>query len=107
MSCLVEKSGQLLSVQRDDGVVRAVGEVDASTCSQLDEVLHTLDGEEPALVDLSEVTFMDSSGLRVLIEHHYLRADHGGRLVILNPSRPVGRLLEVTGLDAVLYLVSE
>ena len=96
-----------MNVQCDGGVVRAVGEVDASTCGQLDERLRALDGAEPASVDLSAVTFMDSSGLRVLIEHHYLRAERGYSLTVVNPSRPVRRLLEITGLDVVMNVASE
>jgi anti-sigma B factor antagonist len=91
---------KLLTVQYDDGVVRAVGEVDASTCGQLDEMLSTLDTTVPALIDLSAVTFMDSSGLRVLIAHHGARANDRCRLKIVNPSHTVRRLLEITGLEA-------
>jgi anti-sigma B factor antagonist len=96
-----------LTVHEDGGVVRVLGEVDASTCSKLDEMLFTLDGSKPASVDLSAVTFMDSSGLRVLIGHHHLRGDDRFGLNIVNPSRPVRRLLEITGLEAVLRVESE
>jgi anti-anti-sigma factor len=89
-----------LTVQYDDGVVRVVGEVDASTCGQLDEVLSMLDRTVPTLVDLSAVTFMDSSGLRILVYHHNARANDSCRLKIVNPSQTVRRLLEITGLDA-------
>jgi anti-sigma B factor antagonist len=89
-----------LTVHHDGAVVRAIGEVDASTCSKLDEMLFTLDGSQPAFVDLSAVTFMDSSGLRVLIAHHHARADETCRLKIVNPSLTVRRLLEITGLEA-------
>ena len=85
-------------VHDDDGVVRAVGEIDASTCGQLDEMLLTLDSTVPVRVDLSGVTFMDSSGLRVLIAHHDSRADDRC-LKIVNPSQQVRRLLEITGLE--------
>jgi anti-sigma B factor antagonist len=98
---------ELLTVHDDDGVVRAVGEVDASTCSKLDEMLFALDESRPALVDLSAVTFMDSSGLRVLLGHHQLRDDDRLGLKIVNPSQPVRRLLEITGLEAELRVISE
>jgi anti-sigma B factor antagonist len=95
-------------IVHDDGVVVcAVGEIDASTCCRLDEVLLSLDEARPALVDLSGVTFMDSTGLRVLIDHHSARADDRSGLMIRNPSQPVRRLLEISGLQTVLRVVSE
>ena len=47
---------------------------------------------------MAEVTFMDSSGLRVLIDLHQRLDATSRRLVIDSPSQPVTRLLEVAGL---------
>ncbi|MFN3649512.1 MAG: STAS domain-containing protein [Armatimonadota bacterium] len=68
--------------------------------AELIRVLHT---QGPSLiVDLSGVSFMDSSGLGVLI--HVLREarELGGDLCIRNPSREVRRILQVTGLLGVI-----
>lgn len=48
------------------------------------------------IVDLSQVEFLDASGLRTLLEAHELVGD---RLVIRTPSEAVRRVLELTGFD--------
>ena len=56
-----------------------------------------VDGTDLVL-DLSQLGFVDSSGLRVLISAQHQLADHGGTLVLRSPSETVRRLLEITGL---------
>lgn len=85
-----------MSIDHIDGVVVVSGEVDAHTCATLDEALGAATGL--VRVDLSKVTFMDSSGLRVLVRRHQDLQQAGGRLEIVQPSRPVQRLFEISGL---------
>src|SRR4029453_11985858 len=59
-----------VSVEGADGrvVLRARGELDLSTAPTLEHALVTLDGgSSEGLLDMSQVSFMDSSGLRLLI----------------------------------------
>jgi anti-anti-sigma factor len=93
-----------LRAQQVDGAMSLVGEVDADTCALFDSMLieGLVAGSD---VDLSGVSFMDSSGLRVLIAHHQRLADTEQPLRILRPSRPVLRLLEITGLSDELHVV--
>jgi anti-anti-sigma factor len=58
------------------------------------------DGE--LVIDLRNVGFMDSSGLRALLVERRRRAHAGGTIMLSNPSPLVTRLLEVTGVDRVL-----
>jgi anti-anti-sigma factor len=56
-------------------------------------------GDDDVVIDMAEVSFMDSSGLRVLLDLHQ-RADQAGcRLVLLTPSQTVTKLLDVSGLS--------
>lgn len=87
-------------------VVRAAGEVDLETAPRLgDQALDALRTVSPHLVlDLSGVTFMDSTGLKVLLSIQR-RADlAGGSLVIAAASRSVRRILGLTGLDQTFRL---
>jgi anti-anti-sigma factor len=100
---VVDSNGALsLSVkqQRSSAEVSAVGEVDIHTCGQLEEALTGLvnGGVSRITLDLSEVAFIDSSGLRALVVGHKALEERGGSLVIANPSPMAARLLEVTGL---------
>jgi anti-anti-sigma factor len=83
---------------------RVIGEIDAHTADVLRAQLlpDTDSGGDDVRVDISAVTFIDSSGLRVLLEAHRALQQAGRRLVLVAPSRPVVRLFEVTGLTGAL-----
>jgi anti-sigma B factor antagonist len=82
------------------------GEVDLSVAGPFQQHLGELleSASSPALVDLSDVTFMDSSGLAALATAQRRAQVRGAEIVLLNCSEPVQRVIEITGLDAVLRL---
>ncbi|NUS57356.1 MAG: STAS domain-containing protein [Streptomycetaceae bacterium] len=90
---------------RDRGaaVVAAKGEIDLATAEALrNRITAALETHREVAVDLSAVTFIDCSGLRVLITARN-QADRLGRsLTLRDPSRPVRRLLAATRLDHTL-----
>jgi anti-sigma B factor antagonist len=65
--------------------VRLVGELDMQAADRLDEELAGVQAASPARlwVDLSGLTFLDSSGLRVLLRTLKRAADSGGELVLV------------------------
>lgn len=84
----------------DDRVVVSLTEVDCANCGQLEAQLRTVsDGANRRLVaDLSSVTFLDSSGMRVLIVIDREMRSRGGSLVLAHLSRAVHSALEAGGL---------
>ena len=80
--------------------VTIAGELDAATAPELAAVLDPLVATESptVVVNLLDVTFMDSSGLRTLVRAANEAKDSGGSLVLARASGAVVRLLEVTGL---------
>jgi anti-sigma B factor antagonist len=92
----------VLSTDRDgDRVVLHVqGELDAYTAPGLEEHIAGLlgDGVTDLVLDLSPTGFLDSSGLRALLTVHRRLEAADGRLALRDPSEPVLRLLEITGL---------
>jgi len=88
--------------QVDDlAIVSVGGEVDLETASQLgDHALDALRDVSPhVLLDLIDVTFMDSTGLKVLLSIQR-RADlGGGSFAVAGASRSVRKILTLTGLD--------
>jgi anti-sigma B factor antagonist len=74
------------------------GELDASTCPGLAE---RLIGPPASLVvvDLDQLTYMDSSGLGALHRARQSAIKGGGTLVVCRPRPMVYRVLEITGLD--------
>jgi anti-sigma B factor antagonist len=81
------------------------GEYDISRTAELrDSILGLHDGEGAVVIDLSGVTFLDSSGLRALVEVRSVLDDQSVRLTVANPSECVRRLLEITGTAAMFGL---
>jgi anti-sigma B factor antagonist len=81
-------------------VVHVRGEIDMQTVPPLRECLAELSGT--VVVDLSEVTFLDSSGMGVLAGQHNRLEKEGGTLRLREPQDLVRRVLEITGLDVFL-----
>ncbi|MDQ1730818.1 MAG: anti-sigma factor antagonist [Pseudonocardiales bacterium] len=63
------------------------------------ELLTALDPGSQLVIDLREVSFVDSSGLGVLVALTNNAASLGCAVIMLNPSPAVSKLFDLTGLD--------
>ena len=93
------------SVRGDTATITLTGELDLYTGSELSAVVDDLVGRgdvRTVVVDLREVTFLDSTGLRILLTAH--QAD-GYDLAVVQGPRAVVKAFEVTGLDRELRFV--
>ena len=91
--------------ERGSTVLRVCGELDLASAMKFDAAIQ--DAEEnggPIVVDLSEVTFVDSTGLGTLLRARRRERQDGGDLLtfILSPHEPVKLLLRMTGADVLL-----
>jgi anti-sigma B factor antagonist len=86
----------------DVSVVSAQGEVDVFTAPGLDTELDALiaAGSARLVVDLSEVAFLDSTGLGVLVKALKHAREAGGWLHLVVTSDRIRKIFEITGLDA-------
>jgi anti-anti-sigma factor len=81
-----------------DGGLKLVGELDVATAQQLREALREAVFAAKPVLDLSELTFLDSCGVHAILE--VARAHNGnGPVVLLDPSDAVTRVLEIIGID--------
>lgn len=101
-----------VAVREADGqlVIAVRGELDLATAPQLEEaVLPPLRDGGSVLLDLRRLAFMDSTGVRVIVAAHLAAQEHGGHLRIArtDPQGPVGRVLEISGLDTMLDVVDD
>lgn len=76
----------LLHITRTDDVVRLEGELDMSTAPEFRTILRESLPSSPLVIDASELAFMDSSGVVVLLE--VARSRNGGGPVVLRGPRP-------------------
>lgn len=84
--------------------IRVTGEIDLATASELHQRLDWViaAGNGDVDLDLSDVTFFDASGLAVLLAARQGLLERHHRLTVRNPSKPVLRVLELTGMDEVM-----
>jgi anti-sigma B factor antagonist len=86
------------------------GELDLATAPDFEAAIaDALDGGKPVVIDLRELEFMDSSGVRVLITAHARAGDHAERLTLVRPAPggTVERILEIAGVEQALKMVDE
>lgn len=86
--------------------LRLGGEMDMSTVVTFEEAFSSAldDAHDPLRIDLSGVTFMDSSGLNALIRARNAMEDRGIKLVISGISHQVRHLFEISGLTTAFVI---
>jgi anti-sigma B factor antagonist len=90
------------------GLVELSGEVDISTAPRFKEELEALiaEGNTDVVVDLSDVAFIDSTALGVLVGAVRRLHPHGGRMIVVAQTHAVTRPLTLTGLDRVFTVAA-
>ena len=84
-------------------VIHVRGEIDIATAGRLRDVIEPHMGpKQKIILDLSEVEFMDSSALHVLVQARGRLTEDGGSLILRNPSSAAHRLLTVAGANDLL-----
>ncbi len=89
-----------LSTQDGSAVLAVAGEVDAATVDQFRTALLDAQHSPRVVVDLSGVTFMDSTGINALVGAYH-RMPQNGELRVVGLRSNVQRVFEITGLDVV------
>ena len=93
---------------REDGVQLALkGELDLSTIEKVEQELNRAeeDGHRLIVLDLSGLTFLDSTGLRTIVTADQRARRGGRRVVILKGPATVHRVFTITRLDERLEMV--
>ena len=98
-----------VTVRRDDALATVVvsGELDLATVPRLSATVAEHSDAGLLVLDLTAVTFIDSTGVRVLIETDRCCVASGSRLVVLAGDGPVRRLLDLCELDGRLALATD
>jgi anti-sigma B factor antagonist len=95
---MIDPAPSPLAIERRGCVFVLSGDVDTNTAPLLASQLDDAEEERRVELDMAAVSFIDSTGLRVIITEHQRRRADQLELVLLRPSVPVARLLELTGL---------
>jgi anti-sigma B factor antagonist len=107
-----DPTGFSISISDRDGraVVVIRGELDIATAPDLEAALtERLDAGQDVVVDLRELAFMDSTGLRALVAAPARVEGRGPSFVIVRPrpGAPIEKILAIAGVESVLDLVDD
>jgi len=101
---------KLDTVDLEGGITKAVlsGRMDIEGATAVDLKFSVLAGARKKLiVDLSDVSFMASLGIRTLMLGAKAMMNKGGKMVLLNPQPNVEKVLETTGVNTVIPVVHD
>ena len=79
------------------------GRLDTVTAPELDAELADLERVNELVIDMKELDYVSSAGLRVLLSAHK-RMMRAGRMVIINVNELIGEVFEVTGFNEVFNI---
>jgi anti-anti-sigma factor len=100
-----------VSSEERDGLVHValVGELDLSTVAKLQDELSKVEAGSPptVVVDLSKLTFLDSTGLRCIVTADERAREAGRRMVVVRGPDPVQRVFAITRLEDRLEMVDD
>ena len=89
-------------------MIKLIGKMDIIGVGQIETKFAGYCGGEKArvIIDLSEVDFLASIGIRLLTLTAKSIASRGGKMVLLSPTAEVQRVLDVTGIPAIIPIYS-
>lgn len=85
------------------------GELDIDTLPEFEQVVRSMRSPDMTrlVVDLRQVTFLDSMSVELLLRLHAELSETGAELLVVRGPRAVHRVFELTGLDGVLAIVDQ
>jgi anti-sigma B factor antagonist len=103
------KRTNAIAISHRPNVLSLEGEIDLHVSPRVSVSLSQMVKKEPKklIVDLSRVTYVDSSGLAVLIEAMQNVGKYGGKFAIVGVQEPVRSIFEIARLDQVFRIFSD
>jgi len=92
-------------IKKNTLIVKIVGELDHHSAGELREQLDSkiiTEGISNLVFDLSDLVFMDSSGIGVIIGRYKLIKSLGGEVYIVSTSKNVDKLLSLSGIPDII-----
>jgi anti-sigma B factor antagonist len=90
----------------DTKTLSGVVELDIENQAHFVDVVNSVfeEGHVHLIVDMENVSYIDSSGLWALFEGHKKAAQRSGKLVLLNPTKDVKRVLDITKMSSKIQI---
>ena len=96
----------LMTLKQGANILPLEGEIDLHVSPEVAESLRTMTAKKPnrVVVDLTKVTYLDSSGLAVLIEGMQNVQEYGGKFAVAGMQESVQHIFEIARLDQVFQI---
>jgi anti-sigma B factor antagonist len=93
------------SINAETVDVGLVGELDLASADELTARLEALaENHQDIVLDLSDLAFVDSTGLEVFVIIHKLLQHRGGALTLRHPRLTVAKVIDLSGLSKVMLV---
>jgi anti-anti-sigma factor len=96
---------------RADGarvVIAVSGDLDLATVETLRSCLESVDGNVGEIsLDLADLTFLDSTGVALMVGAHRALESDGRSLTLCNPRAQVAKVIELSGVTAAIPVVTD
>lgn len=103
---LIELGALTMRSEREGEIhtIRLSGELDLATADDVEKELARVEATDAGsiVLDLSGLTFMDSTGVRLVVNAHTRTRAEGRRLTLMRGQAAVQRVMELSGVDALL-----
>ncbi len=105
---MIKSEAQLMHTEKEGCLIlHLCGEIDHHSASALrqnaDDLIYRYRPSN-VIFDLSEIEFMDSSGLGFIMGRYALLQKFGGRVSILNPNKRVEKIISLAGLERIIKI---
>ena len=89
-------------------MVKLTGALDIAGAGEIDMPFSVISGKHnKVIVNLADVTFLASIGIRVLVKAQRTIGRRGGRLVVYSPTEEARKVLRSTGIDTIIPVVAD
>jgi len=96
-----------ITMNEENLLAKISGELDhhsaATMRTELDEKISGLNPHK-LLLDFSDVSFMDSSGIGFIMGRYKLMKENGGAVEVINTPRNINKVLKISGLDKIITI---
>jgi len=95
-----------IGLESENGAVSGAIELDIENQSHFVDMINSIfdEGNTQVIVDMKNVSYIDSSGLWALFEGHKKAAQKNGKMVLLNPNKDVKRVLDITKMSSKIQI---
>ncbi len=96
-----------IRMNEENLLAKISGELDhhsaATMRTELDDKIRNLNPNK-LLLDFSDVSFMDSSGIGFIMGRYKLMKENGGKVEVVNTPRGINKVLRISGLDKIITI---